>query len=169
MPAIINFVLRGLQIFFAVVILGLSGHLVASQSLGGAPSVTNYEVFLGIWLLVISFLGLAATKVDALAGIVGVALEGLSLLFAFAGGTAMAAKLGVHSCSCSLDHQSCPYLVNNVVINGGRDKNGFDPNVNRVMRCREAQADTAFIWFAFGTFLATFALALLSSRRGGKI
>jgi cytochrome oxidase assembly protein ShyY1 len=82
----------------------------------------------------------------------------------------MAAKLGVHSCSCSADHQSCPYLVNNVVINGGKDKTGaVDLNVNRVMRCREAQADTAFIWFAFGTFLATFALALLAWRRGGKI
>ena len=111
MPAIINIALRGLQvsastpppppssarsrklttfhkqIFFAIVILGLSGHLVASQALGGAPSVTNYEVFLGIWLLVVSFLGLAAIKVDALAGIVGVALEGLTLLFTFAGGT----------------------------------------------------------------------------------
>ena len=68
-------------------ILGLSGHLVASQAYGGAPSVTNYEVFLGIWLIVVSILGLVATRIEALAGPVGVGLEGLTILFTFAGGT----------------------------------------------------------------------------------
>lgn len=59
-------------------------------------------------------------------------------------------------------------MVNNVVINGGKDKTGaVNLYTNRVTRCREAQADTAFIWFAFATFLATFALSFLSWRRGG--
>ncbi len=81
---------------------------------------------------------------------------------------AMAAKLGVHSCSCSAVNQLCPYLVDNVVINGGKDQHGTpDLHTNRVQRCREAQADTAFIWFAFATFCATFVLAFLSMRRGG--
>ena len=75
------------KIFFAIVILGLSGHLVASQAYGGAPSVTNYEVFLGIWLIVVSILGLVATKIEALAGPIGVGLEALTILFTFAGGT----------------------------------------------------------------------------------
>ena len=80
----------------------------------------------------------------------------------------MAAKLGVHSCSCRDVHASCPYLVNNVVINGGKNKAGqVNLGTNRVTRCREAQADTAFIWFAFATFLATFALSFLSWRKGG--
>ena len=74
------------QVFFAVVILGLSGHLVATQALGGAPAVTNYQVFLGIWCLVIAFIGVAAGFVSALAGIVMVALDALSVLFTFAGG-----------------------------------------------------------------------------------
>lgn len=110
MFAVVNFALRGLQvsapptanfarsqlfiantfrakIFFAIVILGLSGHLVASQAYGGAPSVTNYEVFLGIWLIVVSILGLVATKIEALAGPIGVGLEALTILFTFAGGT----------------------------------------------------------------------------------
>ena len=80
----------------------------------------------------------------------------------------MAAKLGVHSCSCSAPNTGCAYLINNVVINGGKKHGGgVDIHTNRVMRCREAQADTAFIWFAFATFLATFALSFLSWRRGG--
>ncbi len=51
-------------------ILGLSGHLVADQAFGGAPSITNYEVFLGIWLLVISCVGLAGGFISALGGVV---------------------------------------------------------------------------------------------------
>ena len=68
-------------------ILGLSGHLVASQAYGGAPSVTNYEVFLGIWLIVVSIVGLVASRIEALAGPIGVGLEALTILFTFAGGT----------------------------------------------------------------------------------
>lgn len=68
-------------------ILGLSGHLVASQSYGGAPSVTNYEVFLGLWLIVVAIIGIVASKIEVLAGPVGVGLEALTILFTFAGGT----------------------------------------------------------------------------------
>ncbi len=80
----------------------------------------------------------------------------------------MAAALGAHSCSCDKPTYSCPYLVNNVVINGGKNGKGeVNLPTNRSYRCREAQADTAFIWFAFAAFVATFALSFLSWRRGG--
>ncbi|KAL6719983.1 hypothetical protein ACLMJK_001904 [Lecanora helva] len=168
MANIVNIALRGLQFFFAIVILGLSGHLVASQTFGGAPSITNYEVFLGIWLFVISVIGLAGSFISALSGVVMVALDALSVLFTFAGGVGMAAKLGVHDCSCNKPDSSCPYLTNNVVINGGKNHEGsVDQYLNRVQRCREAQADTAFVWFAFATFLGTFVLSFLSWKRGG--
>lgn len=48
--------------------------------------MTNYCVFLGIWLFVIALLGLLSSFISALAGIVTVVLDGLSMLFAFAGG-----------------------------------------------------------------------------------
>ncbi|CAF9942450.1 hypothetical protein IMSHALPRED_003687 [Imshaugia aleurites] len=154
--------LRGLEIFFAILILGLSGHLVASQVYGGAPSSTNYNVFLGIWLLVIALLGLAASFVSALGGVVMFALDALSVLFSFAGGVAYAVKLGAHSCS------RASYTAHNVVINGGVDKAGaVGPAVNLGNRCREAQADTAFIWFAFAAFCASCALSA-TQWRGGK-
>ena len=104
MASIPNLALRGLQVscppssvsirqlanipqfFFAIVILGLSGHLVATQAFGGAPSITNYEVFLGIWLFVICLIGVAGNFIGALGGIVMVALDALSILFTFAGG-----------------------------------------------------------------------------------
>lgn len=176
------------QVFFAVVILGLSGHLVASQAYGGAPSVTNYQVFVGIYLLVISLVGLAAGFVSALGGVVMVALDALAILFTFAGGVvspplsivrsvflqvanecvtqAYAAQLGAHDCSCNKPNSSCSYLVNNVIINGGKNHEGaVNLDTNRVMRCHEAQADTAFLWFAFAAFCATFALSFLAWRR----
>ncbi|KAL9077221.1 MAG: hypothetical protein Q9161_000487 [Pseudevernia consocians] len=163
MASIPNMALRGLEVFFAILVLGLSGHLVASQAYGGAPSSTNYNVFLGIWLLVIAFIGLAASFVSALGGVVMTALDALSVLFAFAGGVAYAAKLGAHSC------HRLSYTSTNVVINGGIDPAGkISPAVNLANRCREAQADTAFIWFAFAAFCATFALSFLAWRRGGK-
>ncbi len=80
----------------------------------------------------------------------------------------MAAALGAHSCSCNNANTNCPYLTNNVVINGGKNKDHqVNLHTNRSYRCREAQADTAFIWFAFVAFVATFALSFLSWRRGG--
>lgn len=59
--------------------------------------------------------------------------------------------------------------MHNVIINGGVDRDGHvSPSVNRGNRCREAQADTAFIWFAFAAFVGSLALSVLSWRRGGK-
>ena len=75
-----------LQIFFAILVLGLSGHLVADQRYGGAPSITNYCVFLGIWLIVVSLVGLAGSFIDAIGGIIMLGLDALTILFTFAGG-----------------------------------------------------------------------------------
>lgn len=87
----------------------------------------------------------------------------LTLLFSLSHTQAYAAKLGVHSCS------STPYTSNNVIINGGiNHDHKISSTVNLGNRCREAQADTAFIWFAFAAFAASAALSLLSWRRGGK-
>ena len=163
-------------------------------------------------------MGLAASVVEVLGGIVGVVADGLSVLFAFAGGVvrpcfsspsfplpfhhltldsnthpytldsqshlqfpilfsssppsppqlrltapqAYAAKLGAHSCSRS------DYTGFNSIINGGVKDGKFGPGINLKHRCQEAQADTAFIWFAFATALGCLALGLLSWRRGGK-
>ena len=73
------------QIFFGILILGLSGHLVASQRYGGAPSATNYEVFAGILCLVVALVGLAASFVSAIGGIIMLALDAATCLFLFAG------------------------------------------------------------------------------------
>ncbi|KAG7008534.1 hypothetical protein G7Y79_00005g016750 [Physcia stellaris] len=167
MPEIIPLALRGAQIFFGILILGLSGHLVASQRYGGAPATTNYEVFVGILCLLVALIGLAASFVSAIGGIIMFVLDGLTCLFLFAGGVAFAARIPIN-CGCSEAHSMCTHLTHNNIVNGGVDgQHNVDQNVNRVDRCRQAQADTAFIWFAWAAFAATAFFSFLAWRRGG--
>ncbi|CAF9939051.1 MAG: hypothetical protein HETSPECPRED_001464 [Heterodermia speciosa] len=170
MPEIINLALRGAQIFFGILILGLSGHLVASQRYGGAPATTNYEVFVGILCLLVALIGVAASFISAIGGVILFALDALTCLFLFAGGVAFAARIPLH-CGCNQPHSQCTHLTNNNIVNGGvttvDGHHVVDPNVNRVDRCRQAQADTAFIWFAWAAFVATALFSFLAWRRGG--
>ncbi|MCJ1341710.1 hypothetical protein MMC09_007007 [Bachmanniomyces sp. S44760] len=162
----INIGLRSVQIFFAVIILGLSGHLVATQVFGGAPSQTNFTVFLGIWGLVIGLLGIVASFVGALQGLVMLGLDVFGCLLNFAGGIALAVALGTNSCSCYNANTACDYLLNNSIINGGKnDKGQVDLDTNRVNRCHEAKAATAFVFFELATFIATAALSGLEWRK----
>lgn len=85
------------------------------------------------------------------------------------GEQAFANLVGPQSCSCDEDNDPCGRLVNNHIINGGRNRDGsVVADVNRSGRCREAQADTAFIWFAFACFLGSFALSFMAWRKGGR-
>ena len=155
------------QIFFGILILGLSGHLVATQLYGGAPSSTNYNVFLGLYVLVAALVGLASGFVSALRGLVTLVTDSLAVLFTFAGGVAYAVQLGTGGCGCDAKFQACERLTRNTVINGGIRDGKVGQDVNRVGRCREAQADTAFIFLAFVCFAASAALSFLAWRRGG--
>lgn len=106
MPNIINITLRGLEVrflpspshppcaitdrpaqaFFGIVIIGLSGHLVTSQSYGSAPTSTKYNIFLGVWIVLVSFLGFLGSALPRLEGILITCLDALSVLLSFAGG-----------------------------------------------------------------------------------
>ena len=74
------------QVAFSVIVLALSANLVATQHFGGAPSTTNFEVFVGILGLVAALVGLAASFVSSLGGLIAFVLDGLTALFLFAGG-----------------------------------------------------------------------------------
>ncbi|KAL8823542.1 MAG: hypothetical protein Q9191_005760 [Dirinaria sp. TL-2023a] len=160
--------LRGLELAFSVIVLGLSANLVATQHFGGAPATTNYEVFVGIIGIVAALVGLAASFISALGGIVALALDGLTALFLFAGGIAFAARIPT-SCSCNQPHGLCTHLTHNNIVNGGvvTNEHAVSDNVDRVGRCRQAQADTAFIWFAWAAFCASAFFSFLAWRRGG--
>ena len=74
------------QLFCSVIVLALSANLVATQRFGGAPSVTNYEVFVGILGIVAALIGLAGSFISSLGGVIALAVDALTALFLFAGG-----------------------------------------------------------------------------------
>jgi len=142
--------LRGAQALFTILTLALSGALVAQQAIGGSPSQVNFALFTSIFAFLSCFYLLFAAFADGHPQIV-LGLDGLNTLFTFAAGTALAAGLGVHSCG------NIDYVKSNSITNGSTDQTA---------RCHEAQALTAFLWFLFASFVASFALSFLGWRRG---
>jgi len=139
---LIHTALRALQLIFLIILTGLLGNIIATSNQGAYVSTAgvNFSMFVTVlsWLVVLY--GLAASVIESLAvPIFMLAADGLVLLFTFIDGVVLAARLGVPNC--------------------GR--------VSLEKKCRELQASTAFMWFLFGTFAATLALAAMNYRRGG--
>ena len=88
-------------------------------------------------------------------------------------------KLGVHSCKADGNGKNIAksanlYTQNNAIIDAGTYSQSGQPyvdgNVNFESRCRMAQADDAFLFFALACFIASLMLDLLSGRgkMGGR-
>ncbi|KAI9719547.1 MAG: hypothetical protein M1828_006176 [Chrysothrix sp. TS-e1954] len=173
MVQIVQLALRGIQIAFAAIVLGLSESLVHGQIFGNAPGTTHVCSFNGAWGLFVAFIGIAAAFIEKIPGLVMIILDGIAVIFWLAGSIAMAAKLGVHSCDPNGDGQNIAkganaYTQNNEVIDAGTySRNGRD-YVRRTVdfegRCRMAQADDAFLFFGLACFTASLVLDFLSSR-----
>ncbi|CAM9023391.1 hypothetical protein WICANDRAFT_65819 [Wickerhamomyces anomalus NRRL Y-366-8] len=141
--------LRGLNFVFLVIVLGLTGSLIAGQSRHN-PQV-NFALFAAVFGLVTSsFYGIIANFVSFLAWpLVIFIIDFLNFVFTFAGATALAVAIRTHSCT----NQS--YLDDNKVTQGSTD------------RCRKAQAVVAFLYFSFFTFLASLVFSSYSLLSGG--
>ncbi|KAL9114729.1 MAG: hypothetical protein Q9227_001408 [Pyrenula ochraceoflavens] len=124
--------------------------MIASAS-GGNPASINYDMFTVVFgMLSLIYLTAVAFN-DSFAGHPGIPflLDALNALFYFCAAVDMAAQLGVHSCSNS------GYVKSNHITDGSSK------------RCREAQASTAFLWFATVTWLVTLFFSVLGMRGGG--
>ncbi|KAK6530793.1 hypothetical protein TWF281_007630 [Arthrobotrys megalospora] len=151
---ITSLAIRGSQFLLTVITLALSGALVAQQAIGGSPSQVNFALFTSIWSLLSGFYTLYTVFTDSGNAQILLGVDASNTLFTFASGTALAAGLGVHSCG------NMAYVKTNSITNGGTDPTG---------RCHEAQALTAFLWFLFGTYLASMVLSVLAWRRGSVV
>ncbi|MCJ1307720.1 hypothetical protein MMC25_001368 [Agyrium rufum] len=153
MADFIGLALRGLQFFWTLLILALTGNMIA-DAFAGNPSIVNYTIFVAIFSMLCLVYLIAVTFNDSFSGhpALPLALDLLNTLFFLIGGIALAAELGVHSCSNS------GYLKSNGVVNGSN---------NRSKRCHEAQAVCAFLWFGFAAYAASTVFSGLSSRGGG--
>ncbi|KAK3686267.1 hypothetical protein LTR37_019990 [Vermiconidia calcicola] len=147
--------LRALQFFWALLVIALIGDMI-SDATSGNPSIVNYAMFCAIFAMLSLLYLIPATIKESLTihPFLPLALDILNTLFWFCGAVAMAAKLGVHSCSNN------DYLRRNGITNGAD---------NRSQRCHEAQATCAFLWFGFATFAASTVLSGLGSGGGANL
>ncbi|TGO26135.1 hypothetical protein BPAE_0065g00090 [Botrytis paeoniae] len=164
---IVTLALRVLQMLFAAVVLALSAVLIHGYGPGTSWSLTSYGSFCGGAALIFAAIGVAACFVEALQGIIMLALDGIASFFLLAGGIAYAATIKVGSCSdlnYIKDHPNPMFPGVYKEYSGDVVKAVKD---DLKARCQEVQASTAFIWFTAACFVGTTAIHFLSSKRGG--
>ncbi|KAJ9655646.1 hypothetical protein H2198_005544 [Neophaeococcomyces mojaviensis] len=141
--------LRGAEFLFTLLIMALVGNMIAS-AVAGNPSLINYDMFVAVFGMLTLFylIAICFREQFTIHKFVPASLDLLNVLFYFCAAVAMSAELGAHSCSNS------DYTESNHITNGSNDTAG---------RCREAQATTAFLWFAWACFVVSLFLTLTAS------
>jgi len=149
MANILQLGLRGAEFIFTLIIMALVGHIIAT-AFAGNPSLINYDMFVAVFSMLSLFYLIAIAFDDSFTfhKFVPAGFDLLNVLFFFCAAVAMAAELGAHSCS------NGDYTRSNHITNGSPDTAG---------RCREAQATTAFLWFAWACYVFSLFLTLTSS------
>ncbi|PLB42640.1 MARVEL domain-containing protein [Aspergillus candidus] len=143
--------LRLWQFIWTLLVMALIGNML-NESFAGDPATVNYCMFVSAWsMFTLFYLVPASFNLDwALSPILMVAIDLLNALFFLTAGIALASRLEAHSCSNE------EYTLHNEITNG---------SYSRQKRCREAQASTAFLWFAWAGYTASFIMSFLMARR----
>lgn len=92
MLSLINLVLRGLQLVFGAVVLGLSINAIQWQAIGGAPATTSYSAFAGAFCMLVALIGIAAVWINKLAGLIMAGFDTLAAVLLVAGGIVSSAQ-----------------------------------------------------------------------------
>lgn len=150
---IINLGLRVAEFVWTLLIMALAGNMI-SDSYSGNPSIINYLIFLTVFSFLSLFYLIPATLKENLSlhPLLMVVVDLLNTIFFFCAAVALPAYLHVHSCN---NHA---YLISNSITNG---------SANMSKRCREAQANCAFLWFGFASYAASTVLSFVQSRSAG--
>ena len=148
-----------------LLVLALTGNMI-HEALGGNPSIVNYVMFVAVFSMLSLLYLIPATISEGFQfhSMLPVGIDALNVLFTFIGGVALAAYLGANNCSDSVSASLLQlprrhpdplqnYTKSNLVTAGSDDN---------MKRCREAQASTAFLWFAFATFTASLGFGFLN-------
>ena len=87
----------------ALLVMALTGDMISNANAGN-PSIVNYVMFCAVFAMLSLLYLIPAGIRDSLTihPIFPVALDVLNTIFWFCGAVALAAKLGVHSCSNSV-------------------------------------------------------------------
>lgn len=172
---VLNFAIRGFQIVFAAVVLGLSVGMIKGQGpFLSSPISLRYTAFVGGISFLTGFVGIAAEWVSVLQGMVGLIIDGLIILLNIAGGVLLAIQIGVPKCSDTSDENRIELFKNHLFNGGCYGKvdgeevcwNGRDRLSHLNERCKEAQADTVFLWFTAAVLLVAVTMTFLRTKRG---
>jgi hypothetical protein len=169
-------IIRGVQLILACIVLGLSVSLAKTQVIGSVPATTAYSSFVGGWGIAAVAFGVAALFFDPLGGIIVVAVDALTAVLYLAGGIAV--FVGLKGLSCSADRDltdatKYPLLTGGcnddlgcgAWIDADSDDGGWD---NFFARCKQDEADGAFMIIACITAFVVAGLAFWQSKKGTR-
>ncbi|PYI20687.1 hypothetical protein BO86DRAFT_389299 [Aspergillus japonicus CBS 114.51] len=145
--------LRLWEFLWTLLVMALIGNMIA-EAFAGNPATVNYAMFVSAFSMFTLFYTIPATLNPdwAVHPIFLIVIDTLNAIFFLTAGIALAAKLECHSCS------NDSYTLNNEITNGAN---------NRGKRCREAQASTAFLWFAWVGYTVSLVFSIMGSRSAG--
>lgn len=163
--------------------------------MGASPAVVNYVMFCAViaLLALLFLLPVAFNEAWGFHPVLPTALDGAIVLFWFCAAVALAAELGVHSCSnrVSLQNTSplsrvnwqerlsrlplcaagvnvqCYVSITNIVQDYVTSNKVMRGASQESSACREAQAATAFLWFGWVLFVASLAMSAMGFKSGG--
>lgn len=149
MLSIVDNSLRAVNFVFLIIILGLTGNLIATQD--KTHSRVNFALFASVFGIVAdSLYGVCANFISALAWpVIVVCLDFLGWVFTFSAGTALA--VGIRGGSCGRKS----FVTGNAISEGSTD------------RCRKTQASLVFLYFSFAIFLVKFVMSILNAVTSG--
>ncbi|KAF2726204.1 non-classical export protein Nce102 [Polychaeton citri CBS 116435] len=151
----VNLAMRGLQFLWTLLTMSLIGNVIAEYR-RGSPSLINYDMFVAAFSMLTLFYLIPATLKEgwAIHPVLPLVLDLLNTIFTFCAAVAMAAELRVHSCG------NDSYVARNKLIRGSSSPH---------KSCREQQASTAFLWFAFAAFLVSTVISGMATGGGANL
>ncbi|KAL6705875.1 hypothetical protein ACN47E_006335 [Coniothyrium glycines] len=170
-----DFASRGLQMLFGIVVLGIAITLLKGHKQGALPASLAFAAVTGAVSVVAAGVCLAASRFDFIHEQLVAVIDGVVFLLNTAGGIFLAIKLKGVSCKIKAnDYEDAKDMFDNNILCGGGV--GHDMNrcyyatigewgiINR--RCRQATADSAFMFLTALTLGIAAALAFLRMKKG---
>ncbi|KAF2741384.1 hypothetical protein EJ04DRAFT_571486 [Polyplosphaeria fusca] len=147
---IANLAVRGFQVLFAIVVLGVTGTLISGQDtrLEKVPATYGFITFAGAVAMIGAAVGIAANWVEMLNGAITWGVDGVIALINLAAGVLIAYKLRGIDCGKTETEEEVKKKFYNNLLNAGEkdDYFGVSSKGEIEKRCRQAQADTAFLF-----------------------
>ena len=152
--------LRGLQIFWTLLLTALIGNAIAldRSAAGTAKAAVNFSMFVAVLCWLASIYGLVCSIVSAaFRPVAAIVLDAGAVFFSFIAAIVLSAKLGAVDCG-NFDHDS---KSNDYIAFGTADTE---------KRCREIQGGAVFLWFLLICFAVTLTFSVKEARGlGGSI